>query len=247
MDRVRAGNFVEMKELLTDNMSLISQLESVQGLSPAHMLGSARPRLREVSSLATWCYCFMGYMAIRTSDPLTQSQLTYARLLLKEAQRHGGLGWIDYDRAFRQQAAAEPSLQWNTLNPGLQASTILSQPSAGTRSFCTLCREVDHTRAQCALACLQPPTTPAASYTVQTPPTRQKPETALRICISWNMGACVFQGHCTYQHVCATCQSPPQHRARDCAKTPENSNYKRRTGTSPRGPPARGPLAPALR
>ena len=67
--------FRRMKELLTDNMSLISQLETVQGLSPAHMLGPARPRLREVSSLVTWCYCFMGYMAIRSSDPTTRNQL----------------------------------------------------------------------------------------------------------------------------------------------------------------------------
>ena len=78
VDRIQAGNFVEVKELLTDNMALISQLETVQGWSPAHMLGPARPRLREVASLATWCYCFMGYVAIRSSDPMTRSQLAYA-------------------------------------------------------------------------------------------------------------------------------------------------------------------------
>ena len=104
----------------------------VQGWSPAHMLGPARPRLREVASLATWCYCFMGYVAIRSSDPIARSQLAYARLLIKEAQRHGGLGWLDYDRAFRQQAAADPSLAWNTLNPGLQASTMFKRPPCST-------------------------------------------------------------------------------------------------------------------
>ena len=77
VDRIQAGNFVEMKELLT-NMALISQLETVQGWSPAHMLGPARPQLWEVASLATWCYCFMGYVAIRSSDPMTRSQLAYA-------------------------------------------------------------------------------------------------------------------------------------------------------------------------
>ena len=96
-----------MKELLTDNLSLISQLEAVQGIAPLHMLGAARPRLREVSSLPTWCYCFLGYMAARTSDPVTRDQLAYDHLLIKEAQCHGGLGWLDYDKVFRQQIAAD--------------------------------------------------------------------------------------------------------------------------------------------
>ena len=34
VDKIRSGQFVEMKELLTDNLSLISQLEAVQGIAP---------------------------------------------------------------------------------------------------------------------------------------------------------------------------------------------------------------------
>ena len=34
--------------------------------------------------------------------------LAYARLLVREAQRHGGRGWLDYDRIFHQQAALDP-------------------------------------------------------------------------------------------------------------------------------------------
>lgn len=120
-----AGQFVDMREFLADNIALIQQLKSVPGFSSTHMLGTSRPRLREVTSLPTWCYCFLGYMAIRTSDPATRDQLTYARLMIGEARRHGGTGWLDYDRAFRQQAAVDPSQRWNTLIPGQQASTIL--------------------------------------------------------------------------------------------------------------------------
>ena len=58
VDKARAGHFVEMKELLADNMALISQLKAVQGLPPI-----------------AW--------------------LTYARLLIREARQHGGLGWLD--------------------------------------------------------------------------------------------------------------------------------------------------------
>ena len=144
VDKIRSGQFVEMWEVLADSM---------QGLQTAYMLGASHPRLREVSSLITWCYCFLGFMAVSSK---TRDQLAYARLLVKEAQCQGGRGWIDYDWAFRQQAAADRSLKWNTLIPGLQASTILSQGTPRSGLFCSLCREVDHTRAQCALACFQP-------------------------------------------------------------------------------------------
>jgi hypothetical protein len=93
-------------------------------VSGPYMLGSARPCMREVSSLASWCYCFLGYVAMRTTDPSTQDQLAHARLIIREAQCHGGLGWLDYDRAFRQQAANDSSMRWNTLSPSLQAATI---------------------------------------------------------------------------------------------------------------------------
>ena len=224
VDKARSGQFMEMKEFLADNMALMQQLESVPGMPPISMLGSMRPRLRDITSLPTWCYCFLGYMAIRTSDPVTRDQLTYARLLIREARRHGGTGWLAYDRAFRQQAAADPTQRWNTLIPGLQASTILGQRTAGQGLFCTLCREVDHSRAQCALACLEPPTTTSGAQ-----PTRSsRPYNTRRrldnICISWNKGNCIFPGQCSYRHVCATCQLP--HKARDCVKTPITSVYK---------------------
>ena len=176
-----------------------------------------------MSSLPTWCYCFLGYLAIRTTDPATRDQLAYARLLIREQQRHGGQGWIDYDRAFRQQAASDPSSRWNNLLPGLQAATILGQRS-GQGAFCTLCRECDHTRAQCALAYLHPLVSngPAAS---RDPGVRRR-SAVPNVCISWNQGACTYPGRCSYRHVCVTCQQ--DHQAKDCAQTPEGSLYKQR-------------------
>ena len=240
VDKIRSGQFVEMKELLTDNLSLISQLEAVQGIAPLHMLGAARPRLQEISSLPTWCYCFLGYMAARTSDPVTRDQLAYARLLIKEAQRHGGLGWLDYDRVFRQQVAADPSLCWNTLIPGLQATTILGQQSVKQPVFCTLCREVDHTRDQCALACLQSPDPAAAAVTRSSRPPALR-RRADYTCISWNKGSCLFPGQCSYRHICAICQA--SHRAKDCPRAPDSSVYKQRPGAARQHPLAHVPTS----
>ena len=124
---------------------------------------------REVSSLTIWCFCFLGYMAIGTSDPITRDQLAYARLIVSEVLRHGGVGWLDYNRTFHQQPATDPSLRWNTLLPCLQASTILGRGSDQGAIFCTLCREVDHTRSQCALQCLIPTAAARSPITAPSP------------------------------------------------------------------------------
>ena len=228
VDKVKSGQFVEMRELLSDNIALMQQLEDIQGF-PVATLGAARPRLREVTSLPTWCYCFLGYMAMAmlTPDPTTRDQLAYARLIIREALRHGGQGWRDYDRAFRQQRAADHTLPWNTLLPGLQAATILGQGRGQGSTFCTLCRGVDHIRSQCALLYLQPPPSGTA------PP---DPVTGAKrnICISWNKGACIFPSSCSYRHVCANCQL--QHKAKDCPRTPESSIYKRPNQRPPANP-----------
>ena len=237
VDKVKSGQFVEMRELLADNITLLSQLEAIQGVPPLQILGGARPRLREVSSLSTWCYCFLGYAAILTSDPTTRDQLAYARLIIREALRHRGSGWLDYDRAFRQQASADPSLRWNTLLPALQASTMLSFGPGQGAMFCTLCRGVDHTRTQCALLSLHPP----ANRPPNTPPTTPKRKSD-NICISWNRGLCIFPGICGYRHVCATCHLP--HKARDCSKTPDGSIYKQQRGPPQQPSPHTPPTAP---
>ena len=144
------------------------------------------------------------------------------------------------DRAFRQQAAADASLRWNNLLPGLQASTILGQRNRQEATFCTLCHGVDHTRPQCALAYLHPP--PVRSLPAAYPPGIRRRQD--NICFSWNRGTCTYPGTCFYRHVCATCQLP--HKAKDCPRTHENSVFKQ--PQQQRGPsyPSATPQAPPM-
>ena len=58
VQRIRNGEFVEMRKLLADNISLYNQLEDFCG----HTSG-LRSRVREVPSLSLWVYCFAAYMA----------------------------------------------------------------------------------------------------------------------------------------------------------------------------------------
>ena len=145
--------------------------------------------------------------------------------------------WVVRVRShFCQLAALNPATQWNTLDPSLVASTFLGSRAEGTMTqFCQLCREVDHNWEDCALRGVRetprrPPTQPPPPQELQVGrrsqlSSRIRPETLDRICVSWNKGRCVYPGTCTFRHRCATCRQPG-HVARDCADTPEDSEYR---------------------
>lgn len=122
-------------------------------------------------------------------DILTRHMLAYARLIIREALRHGGLGWMEYDRVFRGLVAIDPSMAWNSLQPGLLASTVLSQPQAISqpRLFCIRCRESDQDTSSCVLAPIQQVTYTARSTPVGVCPNR-RPETLQNICVNWIKG-----------------------------------------------------------
>ena len=148
-----------------------------------------------------------------------RDMLANAWLIIRESQRHGGAGWLDYDRVFRQQAALDASMRWNTLDPSIQASTLVSHAPSHTL-VCGLCREPDHMASQCALAYLQPLKSPAshADPTARVLCARmsaRRPESQAGVCISWNTGRCTFPGQCRFRHICATCHQP--HMAQDCS------------------------------
>jgi hypothetical protein len=213
---IRSGQFVEMRDLLADNMLLLDRLEATPSFTLLPATGfTSRPRLREVLSPISWAVCFLSYVSILTSDPQTRSQLTYARLILSEAQSHNSTGWLDYDRAFRQLQATSLSAAWDELNPGLYTRLILSRRTGPPPTFCTLCHASDHLASQCALAFTLPPTTP------RRPSSSPRPHRSY-ICQSWNRGLCIFPGRCSYRHVCANCQQ--SHMAKDCPSPPTSSS-----------------------
>ncbi|XP_064388121.1 proline-rich protein 36-like isoform X3 [Halichondria panicea] len=120
VDKIRSGQFVEMRELLADNISLLEQLHSIHAPGNISAAGPSRPRMRDVHTLPLWLYCFLTYTVIPTTDQPTKDKLAYARLMILEASRHGHLGWLDYDRSFRQQAAVKYRLYIFNFIPYMQ-------------------------------------------------------------------------------------------------------------------------------
>ena len=230
VQRIRARQFVEMRDLLSDNIALHRQWEAAQGcVNVATMPMSLLPRFPEVPSLMSCVYCFLTYVLVRMVDePIetARDMLSYCHLIIREAFWHGGEGWREYDRTFRSQVAIDPTIPWHSIRPELQATTLLGQHGA-LENLCSLCQGTDNQILRCAMQSWHHPSMasrlPAQSGPRQSP--QRRPETLSRICSSWNSGACRYPGTCNFRHICATCQLGP-HRARDCVHTPEDSTYK---------------------
>lgn len=156
VQQIHLGCFIEMRDLLYDNIAVRHHFEDLHGVMGVQLLPvTSKSRVREVTNLSTRVCCFLTFLAVGTSDPVIQDRLTYAILVIREALKHRGQGWLEYDRLFRQQAALNPGLPWNIIHPGLLTSTILGHPSTGTGMFCSLCQNSDHHTTQCALTQLQ--------------------------------------------------------------------------------------------
>ena len=93
-------DFVEMRELLPDNIALGERLEAL----PNRPQTPKPTETREVSSLPTWVSVFATYVAIVADSHPTRvrDMMAYMRLIVREAMKHGETGWATYNQVFRR-------------------------------------------------------------------------------------------------------------------------------------------------
>ena len=145
-EKVQQGQYVDLREMMPDNAALFKMLADVSTISAVQ----AGSQVRDIEDPLTWTFYFLALIAVSVEDRRAQHLAAYAQLIIHLSQRHGGRGWLAYDRLFRQQAAAGSPHPWNQLAPSLIASTVMS---SGHPKFtpCELCNGADHSTTQCAL------------------------------------------------------------------------------------------------
>ncbi len=101
VQKIQALEFIEMRELLPDNLALAEKLEAIP-LHPGHL--SRQPQQREIGSLLSWVSSFATYIAVMSAAHPSRviDMLRYMRLVIREAHKHGGNGWLTYDAVFRR-------------------------------------------------------------------------------------------------------------------------------------------------
>ena len=121
MSWIHAGEFVEVRDLLSETVALHDQLEVIHGplinaVRPSALLAS----IRGVPSLNSLVSCYLGYVAVRTNDESTRDMITHCCLIVREDLSHGGQRRQEYNRTFHAQAAIDHSSRWNVLLPDLR-------------------------------------------------------------------------------------------------------------------------------
>ena len=217
--RIQRGDFIDMAELLRDNLEAQRRGTLPEQGSSAASSTHVRPR-REVPDLLSWVQCFGLYTAVVASKYPERflKLLAYQTLIVREARRCGGRGWLTYDCFFRQQMAGEwRGEEWGRLNPYLFASTFLAL-GASSRPNCSLCLESDHSEEECALARGKTPVppkqpSPREHYREGYQRLPKGRSTRSLMCFAWNQGECTFQ-FCRFKHACTRCGG--DHRILQC-------------------------------
>ncbi len=215
---------MDLRELMPDNIALAKLLSEV-GAGSFAQSGS---RMREIEDPLTWCFYFLALIAVSVTEKRAKELAAYAQLIIYLAQRHGGRGWLAYDRLFRQQVASGSSLQWNEFAPSLMASTVLSVGSIKNTS-CQLCNGADHMTAACALFRTSSSRTIPQSQ-MDSPAKKSK---VAEPCKRFNRGTCnQSQSSCKYLHVCSECGGS-SHSALVCRTKPDQMDSSTSKGSLP--------------
>ena len=154
--------------------------------------------------------------------------MAYLICILRVSQDFGGMAWVNYDAAFRRQAAATSNRQWSRINPSLYS--ICFAGSARTSTRCDLSLSLTHVTRDCPmvedpdpgvgsrLKAIESAVLAMARPRAWTPPSMGGPPPVGALseaCRSFNNKRCNFRG-CRFRHVCRVCGGPQP--ALDCCE-----------------------------
>ena len=199
--KMQSLKFVEMRELLADNIELAERLEAL----PVAARGSNIPQ-RDIESVNTWTCAFATYTAaVAQAYPARVcDMLAYMRLIVHKAQKYKeGISWLLYDSVFRQNNQG-PDARWTNWTCHCTRH-ILGDKGHLVAKLCRHCGEVNHSPNSCALSHLTPKVRPTNPPQFESPAQAQQPTVKQRsgfICQSWNAGKCRLPRTCYYRHVC---------------------------------------------
>lgn len=215
-EKIRKWEFVDMAELLPEFWSLPPAIKS-EG-QPITQPSLPR-RSRKVTDLASWVQCFATYVGVLagSSPEAVPELMAYLIQIVRVNQDFGGLAWVNYDLAFRRQAAATGNRSWSKINPSLYS--ICFSGAARVSKRCELCLSTTHETRDCTLAgggdhdvgsrlaAIEAAVLTFASTgsgAGQSPVGRPLKR---EICRNFNENRCTFS-KCRYRHACRVCFGP---------------------------------------
>ena len=169
---------MDLGDLLQAN---ISQAESEPQLFfDGRMILTSNPKSsrKKIDDIVTWMEDFSIFVMILTSYfPHRWKDLSqYKLLILRTYQQFSGRVWLNYDRSFREHAAASWVTDWSAMNLQLYNFHAASVAPRGQPGESAILPE----------------------------PVRDRSATVK--CRSWNRGRCISpSGSCRFAHTCSAC------------------------------------------
>ena len=194
--KITSGVFVELADLLAENIRA-QEAEPHTYLDGKLLVAPGKKRVVEITDILTWIQAFTIYQWIvcSTYPSRWQDTIQYKLLILHTASQFPGPAWLNYDTAFRKDAAASLLADWSKMNLDLYnfhtrvSGTVTGQSASHSTAL-------PHTSASSNVH-------PKRSFN------------PIQYCRSWNDGAGRWSlGQCRYRHVCERCDG--QHPLTNC-------------------------------
>ena len=120
VNAIVSGKYINLGDLLPENALVVDDFSEPQLLLDGRLVltGSARKPRKEITDILSWVEAFTVFSVIVCSYfPNRWRDLSsYKLLILRTYRQFAGYAWCDYDKAFRQHAAATRLLDWSELN-----------------------------------------------------------------------------------------------------------------------------------
>ena len=115
--KIREGQFVELAHLLSINLREVEQ-EPQTFLEGKLLVSKSKRRQVEITDILTWTKAFTIFQMVTCeAHPQQWSDLTkYKLLIIQTAHQFSGRAWLEYDLAFRKDAAASGLSGWSKMN-----------------------------------------------------------------------------------------------------------------------------------
>lgn len=212
VSRIQGGQFVEFAELLPSAMTKENSYTDMDERS--------RPaRSTRIRSFQDWLGGWVCYSSILLDKYPHRSRdlLAYLATVLQAYTDYGEDRWLNYDRSFRQNAAARGLEDWSVRDTNLW-SYAFTRPK---RIFCEFCESEAHSAADCPSAKPQYNHSSRPQYNHSSSAEPRGTQSSSEICRSWNAGHCVaLNTICRYRHTCNIPDCNGSHRASFCSKRP---------------------------
>ena len=225
IQKIQNWEFTDLEMLLPNPRakSEVALSQRQDGVLVVQSLENLKKRKPRILVYPQWVEAFSVYVAvIGKKHPQFIPDLMAYQVLIKEASAHGGARWLNYDREFREKAAAKKLRQWGERDPNLWAK-FFSSATPNDR-ICQHCGSQDHFLEDCVYSSQQTMTSrPVLGMTANQSPASMS-TTAKRSmgqkntrgpCYPFNnTGVCDRRPPCPFPHVCQNCGEG--HPARVC-------------------------------